>query len=48
MMVKARDANTGNNIAVVARLDVISVRKFTAATNTIKRITKGTLFNNTI
>ena len=40
-IVKAIGAKTGSNIAVVARLDVISVKKFTAAINTKIRIIIG-------
>ncbi len=32
-IINAKGANTGNNIAVVAKLEVISVRKFTEAIN---------------
>ena len=42
-------ANTGNNIAVVARFDVISVVKFTLATSInmiITRLTVKAHFNN--
>ena len=39
MISKAKGANTGKSIAVVAKFDVISVKKFTAAIN--KRISKN-------